>query len=489
MAPLHMTQPKQAARLLAAAAAFALAGGCTVGPDYKRPDAPVPASFKEDGAWKPATPGDSATRGPWWRVFGDPVLDGLEGRVASGNFSLQQAAAAYEEAREVARIDRAGLLPTVSAVGTAQRGEPARGTLASPPGVSSSFGASLEAAWEPDFWGKERRTTEAAVAGAQASAADLALARLSTQAALAQDYIELRILDEKARLLENAVADYRRTLSITRNKYAVGVAARSDVLTAQTQLDSTRVQAMDVGVQRAQYEHAIAILEGVPPSGFSIAVREGTGLSIPDIPPSLPSELLERRPDIAAAERAVAEANANIGVQTAGYFPSLSLSATGGYGGSPLDRLFTAPNRLWSLGAQVGENLFDAGAQRDLVREARAARDASVAAYRQSVLTAFQQVEDNLAGLRILGQEVQIQDAAVAEAANATRITLNEYQAGTVDFTSVTTAQVTELSNRETALAILQSRLLSGVALIQALGGGWSTSDLPLYHQVLSAGS
>jgi NodT family efflux transporter outer membrane factor (OMF) lipoprotein len=417
------------------------------------------------------------------------VLDGLEERVAAHNFSLQQAASAYEEAREVAREDRAGLLPTLSAVGTAQRQDPARGQLSTPPGVSSNFGASLEAAWEPDFWGKARRTTEAAVANAQVSAADLASARLSTQAPLAQDYIDLRISDEKERLLNNALADYRRTLAITRNKYAVGVAARSDILAAQTQLDSTRVQAMDVGIQRAQYEHAIAILVGLPPSDFSIPAREPLGLSIPDIPAQVPSELLERRPDIASAERAVAAANANIGVQTAGYFPSVSLSAAGGYSGSPLDRLITAPNRLWSLGAQVGENIFDAGAQRDLVRQARAAHDASVAGYRQAVLTAFQQVEDNLAGIRILGQEVEIQDAAVAEAAEATRITLNEYQAGTVDFTTVTTVQVTELNNRETALSILQNRLLSGVALVEALGGGWSTSDLPMFHQVLAGRS
>jgi NodT family efflux transporter outer membrane factor (OMF) lipoprotein len=423
-------------------------------------------------------------------------LNDLEGRVATSNFSLQQTAANYEEARQMARADRATLLPTLSADGSAQRektgsnGAVASGgggiNVSAPTGPVSTFSASLQASWEPDFWGKVRRLTEGAVATAQADAADLASARLSTQASLAEDYIGLRILDAKKQLLDHAVEDYRRTLSITQNKYDVGVAARSDVLTAQTQLDSTRTQALDVGVQRAQLEHAIAVLVGRAPSEFSIAPRPALDLAVPDIPLELPSQLLERRPDIAAAERAMAAANANIGVQTSAYFPDLTLSAAGGFEGSPLDQLFTAPNRFWSLGSQLSETLFDAGERRAEVLQARAAYDASVAGYRQTVLSAFQQVEDNLAGLRILGQEVQIQDAAVSEAADATRITLNEYKAGTVDFTTVTTAQVTELTNRETALAIIQSRLTAGVALVEALGGGWSASDLPTAHQVVT---
>jgi NodT family efflux transporter outer membrane factor (OMF) lipoprotein len=467
-------------RLPAVAAALALAAGCTVGPDYRRPGAPVPPAFKEAAGWKPAAPADSVGRGPWWTVFQDPVLDGLETQVSSSNFTLQQAAANYEEARQAARSDRATLLPDIAADGSAQRDK------SGPSRAVSTYGASLQASWEPDFWGKARRTTEAAVAAAQADAADLASARLSTETALAQDYIGLRILDQKKLLLDRAVDDYARTLQIARNKYAVGVAAKSDVLAAQTQLDSTRVQAIDTGVQRAQFEHAIAVLIGRPPSGLSIEPRDALGIGIPTIPVQVPSDLLERRPDIAAAERLVASANANVGVQTSGYFPQLSLTGAAGFAGSPLDELFTAPNRIWSLGSQLGMNLFDAGQQGDLVSGARAAYDASVAGYRETVLGAIQQVEDELVSIRLLSQEVAVEDAAVAEAAEATRITLNEYKAGTVDFTTVTTAQVTELDNREAALAILQSRLDSSVALVGALGGGWSTADLPTSHEVVA---
>lgn len=482
------------------AAALAVAGGCTLGPDYRRPDAPVPASFKEAAGWKPAAPGDASPRGPWWEAFHDPVLNELESRVAASNFTLQQAAANYEQARQVARADRTTLLPSISAVGTAQREKSgASGAAASGAGgvnpaatnsrAFSTYSADLQASWEPDFWGRARRTIEAATAAAQASAADLASARLSTEAALAQDYIGLRILDEKKALLDHAVADYTRTLQITRNKYAVGVAARSDVLLAQTQLDSTRVQAIDVGIQRSQYEHALAVLTGRAPLELSVAPRGVAGLSVPDIPPAMPSTLLERRPDVSAAERAMAAANANIGVQTSGYFPNVSLSAAAGFAGSPASELFTAPNRIWSLGSELAGPIFNAGQQRDLVLEARAAYDASVANYRETVLGAIQQVEDDLVSLRELGEEVEIQDSAVSEAAQATKITLNEYEAGTVDFTTVTTAQVTELDNRETALAILQSRLNSSVALVEALGGGWSTTDLPTSHQVTSGRS
>jgi NodT family efflux transporter outer membrane factor (OMF) lipoprotein len=484
---------------LLAAIALAFTAGCAVGPDYRRPAVPVSSAFKEAQGWKAASPSDAAPRGPWWAIFGDPVLNDLESRVATSNFSLQQTAANYEEAREVARADRATLLPTISAVGSAQRekspADNASGAASGTGGVPlftpssepvSTFSASVQASWEPDFWGRIRRLTEAAVATAQADAADLASARLSTQASLAEDYIELRVLDAKKQLLDNAVEAYRRTLSITQNKYNVGVAARSDVLTAQTQLDSTRTQALDVGVQRAELEHAIAVLMGKAPSEFSIASRPTLDIAVPEIPLEMPSQLLERRPDIASAERGVASANANIGVQTAAYFPDVTLSAAGGFEGSILDRLFTTPDRFWSLGSQLTESLFDAGERHDAVLQARAAYDASVAGYRQTVLSAFQQVEDDLASLRILGQEVQIQDTAVSEASDATRIALNEYKAGTIDFTTVTTAQVTELTNRETALAILQSRLTAGVALVEALGGGWTASDLPNSRQVVA---
>ena len=469
-----------ATRLIVPATALALIAGCAVGPSYKRPAAAVPAAYKEAEGWKAATPNDAAARGPWWEAFQDSRLDELEARVALSNQSLKQAAANYEQAREIARADRATFLPSIAAVGSADK------THTALAGTSTLWSAALQGTWSPDFWGRIRRQTEADVETAEASAATLASARLSTQAALAQDYIALRALDEKKLLLDNAVDAYGRTLQISQNKYAVGVQARSDVISAQAQLDATRAQALEVGVQRAQFEHAIAVLTGRPPADLTIAPQPAIGLPVPAIPSQMPSDLLERRPDIASAERSVSAANARIGVQTAAYFPDVTLSADGGYQGSPVDRLFTAPFRFWSLGAGVSDTLIDFGQRRAAVLEARAAYDASVGGYRQTVLSAFQQVEDNLAALRIQEQEAQVQDAAVAEAAEAAKITMNEYRAGTVDYTTVVISQVNELSDREAALAILQSRLTAAVSLIEALGGGWNTADLPRRRQVLA---
>jgi NodT family efflux transporter outer membrane factor (OMF) lipoprotein len=468
-------------RTTGAGLALALVAGCAVGPDYHRPDVVVPAAYKEAAGWKAAAPQDTADRGAWWEALKDPDLNQLEVQVADSNQTLRQAAANYEAARQIARAEGATFWPTLSAAGSADRSKPPG--FSAPP---STLSASLQAAWEPDFWGAVRRQTESDVTSAQASAAALAGARLSTQSALAQDYIGLRILDDKVRLLQNSIDAYRRSLGITQNKYTVGVAARSDVIEAQTQVDSTRAQLIDVGVQRAQLEHAIAVLVGRPPGDFAIAPRPTLGLALVEVPAGVPSDLLERRPDIAQAERDVASANARIGVQTAAYFPTVSLSANGGYQGSPLSRLFSAPNQFWSLGSQITESLFDAGERRDLVKEARANWEASVANYRETVLGAFQQVEDGLAGLRILAQEAEVENAAVAEAAQAAQITLNEYNAGTVDYTTVVSAQVTELNNREAALAIQQSRLITAVNLITAMGGGWEAEALPSAGQVLA---
>jgi len=376
------------------------------------------------------------------------------------------------------RADRTGYGPQVGVTGAAQRSKPTQATSLGQAKATNLYTAELQASWEPDIWGKLRRTVEADAAAAAASEADLANARLSMQAALAQDYIGLRATDDKIRLLEDAVAAYGRTLKISQNKYTVGVAARSDVITAQTELDSTRAQLIAAGVQRAQYEHAVAVLVGKAPSDFSVERTATIGLVVPEIPAQLASSLLERRPDVAAAERQAQSANARIGIQTAAYFPSLSLSGAGGYEGSPLSSLMTAPFRFWTLGAQATDSLLDWGQRHDLVLSAKAAYEASAANYRETVLTALQQVEDNLAGLRILKDEAQVQDAAVTEAALAAQIALNEYNAGTVDFTTVAAAQVTELSNRETALSVIQSQLSSSVSLIQALGGGWTTSEL-----------
>jgi NodT family efflux transporter outer membrane factor (OMF) lipoprotein len=469
-----------AAHLAFLAAWLVLAAGCSVGPDYKRPALAVPAAFKEDAGWKVAAPDDGAKRGPWWEVFNDPVLNGLEVQVETSNQSVQVALANYEQARQIVRSDRTGYLPTVSAAGSAQRSrEPQVSTFQGSTAPGTQYTAELQASWEPDIWGKIRRTVEADVATAQASAADLALARLSMQGTLAQDYIGLRVADDKIRLLEHAVEDYKRTLKITNNKYAVGVSARSDIITAQTQLDSTRAQLIDAGITRAQFEHALAVLVGKAPADFSIARTPTIGLTLPTVPPQLASTLLERRPDIAAAERQAISANAKIGIQAAAYYPTLSLSGAAGYEGSPLDSLISAPFKFWTLGAQAADTILDWGQRHDLVQSARAAYESSAANYRQTVLTALQQVEDNLAGLRILKEESTVEETAVAEAAQASQIARNEYNAGTVDFTTVAAAQVTELANRETALGIVQSQFTSSVALIQALGGGWTTADLP----------
>ena len=464
--------------LALSAAGLVLAVGCAVGPDYKRPEIKIPEAYKENPGWKVASPSDGASKGPWWEVYQDPVLNELEGRVETSNETIRQAVATYDEALQIVRSDRTGYGPQVGVTGDVQRSKPTQAASVGPAKASNLYTAELQASWEPDIWGKLRRTVEADAATAAASEADLANARLSMQATLAQDYIGLRTTDDKIRLLEDAVAAYVRTLKITQNKYSVGVAARSDVITAQTELDSTRAQLIAAGVQRAQYEHAIAVLVGKAPSDFSIERTPSIGLALPEIPAQLASSLLERRPDVAAAERQAESANARIGIQTAAYFPSVSLSGAGGYEGSPLSSLMTAPFRFWTLGAQATDSLLDWGQRHDLVLSAKAAYEASAANYRLTVLTALQQVEDNLAGLRILKEEAQVQDAAVTEAAMAAQIALNEYNAGTVDFTTVAAAQVTELTNRETLLSVVQSQLSSSVSLIQALGGGWTTADL-----------
>jgi NodT family efflux transporter outer membrane factor (OMF) lipoprotein len=485
-------------RWLPLAAFAALAAGCAVGPTYHRPALATPAAFKEAPDWKQASPADAGPHGAWWEAFHDPVLSGLEAQVAAANFTLQEDAAAYEEAREIARADRGTFFPSLDAAGSAERSRAPSGralasgasTVISPANsITNSFSASLQASWEPDFWGRIRQQVRADVAAAQASGADLASARLSIQSELAQDYISLRVADQRQQLLNDAADAYARTLEISRNKYAVGVSAHSDVLSAEAQLDATRASALDAGVQRAQLEHAIAVLVGKAPADFALDRRAALDLPVPDVPGILPSELLERRPDIAGAERRVAEANAKVGVQWTGYFPSISLTGQGGYSGSVWRHLFDYPNRFWSLGANATETLLDWGQRRAELKEAEAAYDSSVAAYRGAVLTGFQQVEDNLAALRILQQESAVQETAVSEAAQATAIASNEYRAGTADYTTVATAEVSELNDREQALATHANRLDAGVALIVALGGGWQAGDLPERGQVMARGS
>jgi NodT family efflux transporter outer membrane factor (OMF) lipoprotein len=491
---------------------------CAVGPNYQRPAAPVPAAYKEADGWKTATPSDALDRGSWWEAFQDPALNDLEREAAQANQTLAQAAANYEQARQFARADRATFFPTISASGSAQRSRSGGGrsiavtpsassssgssgtssgstgssgqtsvtTTTSSGSVNNSFSASLGASWTPDFWGRIRRLTESDIAAAQVSAADLANARLSIAAEVASTYFQLRIADERTRLRQTAVDAYTRTLNIAQNKYSVGVVARSDVISAQAQLDAARAQLIDAGIQRAQLEHALAVLVGRPPGQFTVPAQSSLAVVMPAIPAQVPSELLERRPDIAAEERNVAAANARIGVQTAAYFPQITISADGGFANAAIETLFRAPNRFWSIGANLGETLLDFGRRGAEVAAARAAYDASVAVYRDTVLRAFQQVEDDLVSLRLLETEAQVQENAVNEAAEAARIAMNEYQAGVVDFTTVANAQVTEMNNRLTALNVLQNRVTASVGLIESVGGGWRSSDLPDRHAVFS---
>jgi NodT family efflux transporter outer membrane factor (OMF) lipoprotein len=477
------------AALAAALAATLFLAACEVGPDYHRPSAPVPAAYKEAQGWKPAEPQLAASRGPWWSVYNDTVLDGLEREVDVSNQTLKASEAAYRQAAALVREANAGLFPTVTSTASAQRaqsGGTSRSTTTGAtiqPRVANSFALSGTGTWDLDLWGRIRRTIESDVANAQASAADLAAARLSAQASLATAYFNLRAADQLQRLLNDTVAAYQHTLDIVRNQYDVGVAARSDVASAETQLESTRALSINVGVQRALYEHAIAILVGKAPADFALPP---TGLTetVPVMPTGLPSTLLERRPDIAVAERDMASANALIGVAQSAYFPDVSLSAAFGYASPVVGQLFSAANQLWSFGGAATETLFDAGARSAEVDAARAVYDQTVATYRQTVLAGFQQVEDELATLRILEQQAEVEGIAVKSAEEAVRLTLNEYKAGTIAYTTVIIAQAAALGDEQTALAIRQNRLVASVTLIEALGGGWEASQLPNRDQI-----
>ena len=460
-------------RLRAAAALVAtalLAGACTVGPDYVRPQTPVPAAWKE-ARYKPAEPADTAPRGAWWEVFGDPVLDRLETDLAAANPTLQAAEANYRQAQAALRAANAGLYPAVTAGVSAARSEVARGSSGLPSrGVSDSVSLIAQASWEIDLWGRLRRTVEAGEASAQASAADAESVRLSLAAQLAQSYLALRVADVQRRLLDETVVAYERSLSLTQNRYGAGVVARSDVVQAQTQLLNARAQRVDVGAARAQLEHAIAVLTGKPPADLSIAADDALP-RLPEIPVELPSSLLERRPDVAAAERRVAAANAEVGVATAAIYPSLTLSAGGGFTGSTLANWLTLPNRFWSLGPALAATVFDAGLRRAQRDQQIAAYDASVASYRQTVLSAFQDVEDSLSTLRILADEAGVRQDALAAARELVALTTNQYKAGTTGFLNVVVAQAVALGSEQASVDVAGRRLAATVALVKALGG------------------
>jgi NodT family efflux transporter outer membrane factor (OMF) lipoprotein len=466
--------------------------GCMVGPDYKRPDAPPALAFKELAGWKISQPADAVDKGAWWSVYNDPELDRLERMVEVSNQTVKQFEAQYRNAVALVGEARAGLFPTVGISPSVSRSGGGSGGRSSSSASSSSSSLSSgsssrsgteysitgSVAWDPDIWGSVRRQIESNVAGAQVSAADLANAKLSAQATLATDYFDLRAEDALTQLLTDTVAAYTRALQIAQNQYHAGTQSSIDYVTALALLQSTQAQLIAVGVQRQQFEHAIAMLTGHAPAEITIAPAP-LAAAVPVVPPGLPSELLERRPDIAAAERAMQQQNALIGVQTAAFYPTISLSALGGFAGNPLSQLFTTANQVWSLGASASQTLFDGGLRSATVAAARATYDASVATYRQTVLTAFQGVEDALSNLRILELQAKAEATAVASTRRAVDATLNAYRAGTVAYTSVITEQTQLLSDQQAALAVQQSRLVASVALIEALGGGWTTTDLP----------
>lgn len=461
-----------------AAAAAVLLAGCAVGPDYHRPDAAIPAAYKEaPPGWKVSQPADRADRGPWWSIYDDPQLNALVDKLNASNQTVAQYAAAYRQARALVAQARASYFPTLGLTASESRASSALSSSTTTRTIGNTYNVGLDASWEPDLWGKVSRTVGAQKAGEAAAAADLANARLSAQATLAQTYFQLRAADATQKLLDDTVASYQKSLQLTQNQYAQGVAARSDVIQAQTQLQSAQAAAIDNGIARAQYEHAIATLVGEPASTFSLPPMPLTA-EPPAMPIDVPSAILERRPDVAAAERRAAAANEQIGVAIAAFFPTLTLSASGGFQSSVWSQLFTLPARFWSVGPQLAATLFDAGLRAAQTEAARATYDQDVAAYRAAVLSAFQDVEDNLASQRILEQEIAVQRQAVESARHALDITLNQYKAGTVAYLNVLTAQTTAFSAQQKLSTISGQRMVSSVGLVKALGGGWDVSQI-----------
>lgn len=467
-----------------------LLGGCMVGPDYHRPDVNVPPQYKELPGWAAATPADDAPKGDWWTSFNDPLLNELEPQVVVSNQTVAKSYANYQAAMAEVQVARSSLFPTIGIGGSASKQRSAAGNAGS--GVEHlrpvSTSGSLEGnvSWAPDLWGKVRRTVEENKATAQASQATLANATLSEQTALATAVIDLRVTDANIDLLQKTVDAYKEYLRVVDNQGKAGTVAPSDVITARTQLENAQSKLIALGVSRAQYVHAIAVLVGKNPEELDIP-HNASLPTLPEVPSGVPSTLLQRRPDIAVAERQMASANAAIGVAVAAYYPSLSLSGADGFSQSPLAGLLHVANHVWSLGADVSETVFDAGARHGQVASARADYEAAVANYRGTVLTAFQNVEDDLSGIRILTQQAEVLDAAVKDATRGSEIAFNEYNAGTVDYTTAAVAQATALSTQQDALSVQQQRLQDAVSLFGDLGGGWSADALG-HAPVASAG-
>jgi len=455
--------------------------GCAVGPKYVRPPVATPPAYKEAGNWKTAQPNELSLRGNWWEIFQDPQLNALEEQVTVSNQNLKAAQAQYTQARALVRFNRADYFPTIAAAPSASRGRVSgnRTPLGSISNgkTTNDFQLPIEMSYEVDAWGRVRKNVESFREQAQASAADLATVNLSMHAQLALFYFQARSLDAQEQLLNSTVQYYEQALQLNLSRFQGGVASEVEVQQARTQLETTRAQAIDVGVARAQFEHAVAVLIGKPPASFSLPALP-LRTPPPPIPAGVPSELLERRPDIASAERLMAAANARIGVAKAAYFPLLNLTGVGGFESGAITTLLSGPSGLWAVGASALQTVFDGGRRRAASDQAIAVYDQTVANYRETVLTAFQQVEDNLAALRILEHEAQTQNEAVLAAQKSLDLSIQRYKGGVTSYLEVTVAQSAALADEVTAVNIIGRRMVAAVQLIQALGGGWDSSSL-----------
>ncbi|MFD2645354.1 efflux transporter outer membrane subunit [Pseudomonas japonica] len=464
-------------RLLGAGLCLAMLSACTLSPDYQRPEMHTEVPFKHAEGWTRANPSDALARGAWWELYGDAQLNGLVEELNAGNQTVQQYAAQYRQAQALVRSSRAALFPSLDLSAGKTRSSQGTGSSSSSlsnssSGIRDTYNAQLGVSWEIDLWGKLREGLDANQASAQASLADLAAIRLSLQSELVQNYLQLRVMDEQKRLLEATLAAYRRSLKMTENQYQAGVSGKDAVAQARTQLKSTEADLVDLVWQRAQLENAIAVLLGKLPAEFAVApTRDIPGL--PQVPLALPSQLLERRPDIASAERKVMAANANIGVARAAYFPDLSLSLSGGYSSSSFSDWISLPNRFWSVGPSLAMTLFDAGKRSAEVDRSVAVYDQTVAQYRQAVLDGFREVENYLVQLKVYADEAEIRQQALESARESLRLTENQYKAGLIGYLDVVNVQTTALSNERSVLTLLQGRLVASVQLIAALGGGW----------------
>ncbi|HWY46356.1 MAG TPA: efflux transporter outer membrane subunit [Bryobacteraceae bacterium] len=463
--------------------------GCTIGPKYQRPAAPAAPAFKElngNDQWKMATPSDQLLKGKWWEMFNDPELNRLEELVDINNQNVKQAEAQFRQARALVAFNHANYYPTIGSNPSITQSDSGGNGGRGAGGTSQSFSLPATVSWEPDLWGRVRLSVENAAANAQVSAADLENIRLSAQALLATDYFIMVGNDMQQAILADTIQAYQRNLQLTINRFNGGVASRSDITLAQTQLAGAQAQSTDLRITRAQLEHAIAVLTGQPPSALEVPIAM-IAAPPPPIPLALPSTLLERRPDIAANERLMAAANANIGIAQTAYYPTLTLSATPGLLSNSLASLFTWGSRVWSAGPSISQTLFDFGRRNAQVQGTQAAYDATVAAYRQTVLSAFQEVEDDLASLRYLAEEAGQQAEAVVAAEQALVLENARYIGGTDSYLNVITTQTIELTDKQAAVTILQRRMLAAVDLVKALGGGWDASTLPSTDQLRSA--